>query len=231
MAPPKNAPKKLRRLVADLSPAALIDRKLDIEWKAAARTIAGEGVVESAHWDAKWEAVDRVLTHDPPLYLAGGFKTVKAFCAKHLPGVHLQTVRDSTRVARHFTAAHEAAHGVTSLAALLDYLEAVNGELPRVAIDPARTRVVVRRGRANETVLFPTLTTDEMRAAARAKRPKRRSAAQPADPTARAIVAALTKARLPALAPTRRRATNLFPPVADADLARFGKALAAIKLP
>ena len=231
MARAKNAPQRSRTPVAELSPAALIDRKLDAAWKSAARTIAGEGIEESNHWDAKWEAVDRVLTHDPPLYLAGGFKTAKAFCSKHLPGVHLQTVRDHTRVARHFTAAHEAAHGVTALAAPLDYLEAVAGELPRVAIDPARTRVVVRRGRANETVLFPTLTTDEMRAAARAKRPRRKVTAKPADPVTASIAAALTKARLPALTPTRRRETNLFPPVADADLVGFGKALAAIKLP
>nr|MBK7069890.1 hypothetical protein [Deltaproteobacteria bacterium] len=70
-------------------------------------------------------------------------------------------------MAKHFDPAAEKLHGTARLALLLDYLEAGDGKLPAVAIDPARTRVRVRRGRAFEPVRFPQLTFDELRAAVR----------------------------------------------------------------
>lgn len=122
---------------------------------------------ELVRWDAAYEALDSMLRGDAPLYLAGGFKSARAFLASVLPGVALSTVRDGVRVARHFNADDEKRYGVRKLALLLDYLEAESGaELPRVRIDPATTKVDVADGRT----AFASLTFDEMRDVARRKR-------------------------------------------------------------
>ena len=118
-------------------------------------------------WDAAYEALDALLNSEPPLYLAGGFKSAKAFLAVTLPSVALSTVRDGVRVARHFNADDERRYGVRKLALLLDYLEAESGaELPRARIDPASTKVDV----GDQRVLFASLTFDEMRDVARKKK-------------------------------------------------------------
>jgi hypothetical protein len=122
---------------------------------------------ELGGWDAAYEALDDLLNSEPPVFIAGGFKTAKAFLAEVLPDVAMSTVRDGVRVARHFNADDEKAYGVRKLALLLDYLEAESGsELPRVRIDPTRTKVDVGAKR----VLFASLSFDEMRDAVRKKK-------------------------------------------------------------
>lgn len=124
---------------------------------------------ELAQWDAAYESLGEILSGDPPLYLAGGFKTAQTFVDTVLPGMKLETVRDYVRVAQHFAPEDEKKHGVTKLVALLDYLDAKNGgKLPQTGINPDRTRV--RHG--DETVPFASLSVDAMRDAARAAKGK-----------------------------------------------------------
>lgn len=124
---------------------------------------------ELARWDAAYESLGEILSGEVPLYLAGGFKTARAFVDAVLPGMKLETVRDYVRVAQRFAPDDEKKHGVTKLVALLDYLEAKNGgELPPTGINPDRTRV--RHG--DETVPFGSLSVDAMRDAARAAKGK-----------------------------------------------------------
>lgn len=119
---------------------------------------------EIAQWDAAYESLAPILQSDPPLYLAGGFKSARAFVAAELPGVDLDTVRDYVRVATHFDPDDEKKHGVTKLALLLDYLEVINGgALPKARINPDRTKVTV----GNDSTLFAEMTFDTMRDAVR----------------------------------------------------------------
>lgn len=155
---------------------ALIDRTLDRAWRRALNALEAARSGESERWDEKWEAVDAILSHDPPLYLAAGLKTERAFREKYLPGVAQSTMRDNALVARHFDADAERAYGTSTLALLLRYLRARHGaELPAVKIDPAKSKVRVRRGRAVEEVPFPRVTFDELRRAVRGTAPRRSS--------------------------------------------------------
>lgn len=120
---------------------------------------------ELVQWDAAYEAIDAILSAEPPLYLAGGFKSAKDFAAAVLPGITLETVRDNARVARYFDPDAEKKHGVARLALLLDYLEAKNGgALPELRVDPERTKVLQKK----VAVPFPSLSYDELRDVVRA---------------------------------------------------------------
>lgn len=119
---------------------------------------------EVAQWDAAYESLAPILQSDPPLYLAGGFKSARAFVAAELPGMDLDTVRDYVRVATHFEPDDEKKHGVTKLALLLDYLEVINGgALPKARINPDRTKVTV----GDDSARFAEMTFDAMRDAVR----------------------------------------------------------------
>jgi hypothetical protein len=125
---------------------------------------------EIARWDEAYEALGEILLSDPPLYLAGGFKSAKAFVAEVLPGMRVDTVRASVRVARHFDPDTEKKHGIAKLALLLDYLAAQNGgELPSVRIDPDRSKVATKKG----AVAFASLSYDELRDAVRAAKSRK----------------------------------------------------------
>lgn len=226
-------PSSSRRATAarPLSPDQVIDRTLKREFDAAMKALEAASLAETTQWDAKWEAVGTILDHDPPLYLAGGFRSLKAFAAKHLQAAAPETIHISVRVARHFDAAAEQRYGTAKLALLLDYLEASNGTLPPAALDPSRTKVRARRGRSFEQVAFPQLTYDELRAAVRLARGASRTR-RPADPPALAAVRQeLADAGFPGLT---LRGTALRYDVLGiiyADSRAVHRALAKVKLP
>jgi len=148
-------------------PGVLVNKAMLARYDALLRAFHEAQGTELGGWDAAYEALDSLLHSEPPLFIAGGYKTVKAFLAAVLPGVALSTVRDGVRVARHFNADDEKAYGVRKLALLLDYLEAESGtELPRVRIDLAKTKVDV----GGKRVLFTSLSFDEMRDVVRKKK-------------------------------------------------------------
>ena len=148
-------------------PRVIVSKAMIARYDALLKAFREARGTEFGGWDAAYEALDSLLHSEPPLYLAGGFKSAKAFLTATLPGVALSTVREGVRVARHFNADDEKKYGVRKLALLLDYLEAESGaELPRVHIDPARTKV----GVGEKRVPFATLNFDEMRDAARRKK-------------------------------------------------------------
>jgi len=148
-------------------PAVLVNKAMLARYDALLRAFREAQGTELGGWDAAYEALDSLLHSEPPLFIAGGYKTAKAFLAAVLPGVALSTVREGVRVARHFNAEDEKAYGVRKLALLIDYLEAESGtELPRVRIDLAKTKVDV----GGRRVLFTSLTFDEMRDVVRKKK-------------------------------------------------------------
>ncbi len=134
---------------------------------------------ELVQWDAAYEAIDAILSAEPPLYLAGGFKSAKAFADAVLPGISLDTIRDNARVARYFDPDAEKKHGVARLALLLDYLEAKNGgALPAMRVDPERTKVLQKK----VAVPFASLSYDALRDVVRAAKGRSpRAAKEPAE--------------------------------------------------
>lgn len=228
MAKPKASAPRAKNPPAPLSADALIDRALDRAWERALQALDAARSGEADQWDAKWEAVDAILSHDPPLYLAAGLKTEKAFRERYLPGVAQSTMRDNAAVARHFDAAAERAYGTTTLALLIRYLAAKNGgELPAVKIDPARTKVRVRVGRSVEEVLFPKVGFDGMRRALRGTAPKRSTDT----PTVAAVRKVLRAKALAEVAVRERGGRVDLMGVAVTALPALGAALARVKLP
>src|SRR6185503_8547052 len=58
--------------------------------RAKIKKLRGAG---SETFDELWEEVNRVLSHEPPLYVGGGYKSLEAFVAKELPGESARSVK------------------------------------------------------------------------------------------------------------------------------------------
>lgn len=146
-------------------PAVVVNEAMRRRYEAHLAAFQKAQGAELGHWDAAYESLDEILSSEPPLYLAGGYKSERAFLAAVLPGVARSTITENVRVARHFDPDQEKKHGVRRLAQLVDYLEAKSGApLPRARIDADRTRVEVGDAR----VPFTELDYDALRDAARA---------------------------------------------------------------
>jgi hypothetical protein len=187
---------------------------------------------EMTGWDEMYEALDAILYSDPPLYLAGSYKSARAFLAEHLPGMKEETARHNIRVARVFDPEDEKKHGVSKLALLLDYLEATGTSLePGIKINPDRSKVRVPRGKTTRTELFRDVSYDELRAAARAVKGSQAASRSSDPPAVKAIRAALRKGHFGSVGVRLQGGKIAFSSVALGDVASFGRALAKIRLP
>jgi hypothetical protein len=185
----KSATKPARKLKAGANP--LVDKALSAHWKDAFQRFEDAKQGEAERWDEQYEALGEILDAEPPLYLAGGYASDKAFLAAVLPGVDVRSARRSCRVARYFDAEDEATHGVMRLEALLDYLEATHdAPLVPAKINTKKQRVRVSSGKSTRSVLFADATLAVLRASIRraTKAPATRSS-----PAVMAVKAALAK--------------------------------------
>jgi hypothetical protein len=207
-----------------------VDKKLKARWQAQLERFEENRGRELAGWDEMYEALGEILDSEPPLYLAGGFKTARAFLAARLPGVNEQTARDYVRVARNFDPPDEQKHGVSKLVLLLDYVEAVGGApLVPVKLDP--DRVQIKEGPGGPTVRFSEISYQALRVAVRAAKGRSRKP-RPADPPlVRAVRAALKRERLGQLGVRQRRDKLDLTGIPKVKLAAAGRALIATKLP
>lgn len=216
-----------RAMVAPLEKAS---RELRAQWTRSEREIERLRAAGAEAFDDLWEAVHRVIAHDPPLYLGGGMRNKGQFIAKVLPGESARTVARNILVAVCFTPADEERHGLAFLEEVAKYEQARTGrtEVPR-ALALSRMRIEVRSGREKVRKRASECTLEEVRAARTAlggRKPR------PLGPEATAIVRAIPKGR--AFASTKvavdgDRAT--FRDVPLAELAAFGRAIARVKLP
>jgi hypothetical protein len=231
MPKPKTS-RRVARTTAQLpTPAELIDQTLKRAWDKAMKQFTEASTHEAERWDAKWEAVDQILHHDPPLYLAASIRSEAAFVAKYLPGVSRPTARSNARVARYFDATAERIHGTSKLSLLLDYLEAGDRALPPIGIDPVRTKVRLRRKGTMESIAFPQLTFDELRAAVRLARGQS-ARSKTTDPPRLAIVRThLAKKKLGTVGLRGRTADFDVLRIAYEDANDLGRALTTLKLP
>jgi hypothetical protein len=200
--------------------------------KASAR-LAALRAQGSASYDAFWELVDDMMRAQPPLWLGGGYRTEKEFVAAELPGETKRSVARNRLVARCFTPADEARHGINFLEEAALYAQALAGAAePPAAIDLDRLKLSLRRkdgDRVNKAVRGATI--DELRQARRALRGAA-ATRQSASPKEKAMREALARrAPLRAVGVRLVRGRWSFSAVPEAALATFGKTVAAVKLP
>jgi hypothetical protein len=139
-----------------LDPLSLRDPRLAARWERARAALA-----RTKPSLARWRIVRDVIDAKPPLYLAGGFRTAKAFLAKHA-GVERRTARRMMTLARHATDADLARWSAPKLEAAISFL-AARGALPSGRVRFAALRVPTRRGE----VPLGDAGVGEVRAAAR----------------------------------------------------------------
>lgn len=155
--------------VAAKDVATKVDPKLKRLWdETLAAIVAAKGAGAGA-FDELWEAVGRVLAHEPPLYVLGGYASPAEFFREELHE-EARTARRYVRVARFATPKEEETYGIAVLDAALGYLEAkvghtLDGALP-VAFD--RLKIPVTEGKATRHVPLARATVAQINAATRA---------------------------------------------------------------
>jgi hypothetical protein len=122
-----SSPRKRGAPITSASVDLKVDANLKRRWLELAGVLADAKRRGMSAFDELWEAVDEIANHDPPLYLAAGCATFKAFLEEHI-GEDERTARRNMRVARFASPNEEATYGVSKIDAALSYLEAKTGE-------------------------------------------------------------------------------------------------------
>ncbi len=208
------------------APTAPVNKVLKTKWEKAIATYRGARDAESSGWDDRYEALGDIIEAEPPLYLAGGYSTIKAFLAAEAPGETERSVRRAVRVARHFDPADEAKHGVAKLEALLDYLAAHGGESKVPAkLDLSKQRVRLPQGKSYQMRPFAELTLAELRRAARSKAGAGADDRANASPEVKRWKAVLVKAKLAQVAVSMRGGLLTFSGIAPELVKKVGAVL------
>lgn len=232
----KAAPKTTAGKKVAVAPAPS-DPALKSRWLDAHTRLQRARTGEMAGWDATYEALGDILLADPPLYLAGGYKTARAFLTAELPGVNERTVRSYIRVARYFDPEDEQKHGISKLEQLLDYIEASGGaKLIPAKLNLARIKVHVpdEKGKGLRTRDFADLSFDDLRRAARAAKAKGASKAPSRakePPVVTAIRKALGAAKLRGVSVRLRQGRIDLGDITPAHLEAVCRALLAARIP
>jgi hypothetical protein len=219
--------KKSPTALPDLKP----DPKLTAAWKSVAKKLDALSSREATDFDALWETVAKVVEHEPPLYVAGGYKTAKDFFERHLH-VDQRTATRNLRVARYASPDDEATYGATNIDAALGYLEAVHGKLgEKLPVAFARLTIPVADGkRGTKRAPFPSLSAQQIASATRAVLARKSPA--PKDPARAALETSLAKHPAFSRVVVHQRAGfATFANVPLASLALFARALTATRLP
>ncbi|MBI4511333.1 MAG: hypothetical protein HY698_16995 [Deltaproteobacteria bacterium] len=186
----------------------------------------------SVSFDELWEEVARLVDGEPPLFMAGGHRTLEEFLKKELPGETRRTVHRNILVALAFSPADEAKHGIAFLEEVAQYARTLASaeETPR-AIDLDRLRVSVRKNGKLITKMARQATIDEIRAARRVLTVTKRK-----EPTLNPAEDALRKAirkgsGLREMSVVVRKDAARFSPVPLEKITAFGKVLSSVKMP
>jgi hypothetical protein len=194
---------------------ALYDRSLHAIDDATARGMSA--------FDERWEAADAILSHNPPLYVVGGFKDAREFF-REVMHEEERTAFRWVRVARYASPREEELFGPTLLDAAISYMEAKYGPVED-ALPVAFERLklpVVRAGVERKIPLSECTVADVIAATRRLRKPKPGGRNRVAD----AFVESLGKVASLAGVQVRERAGLLtFANVPVAALARFVAAL------
>ncbi len=217
--------KPLPLLMSPGDPKVKVDAKLKKLWDEHLATLRDAQARGSRAFDVLWETAEAIVTHDPPLYVVGDYRSAREFYEKALHETERTALRN-IRVAHHASAAQEERYGVSTLDAALGYLEAKNGgPLGKAPIDFDRMKVPVKadgtthlRALANATVTDIQAATSKLTSAARRK---------PRSQTYEALSAELTKhAPLASVVVSEHAGLFSFRDVPAGALAHFGNAVA-----
>ena len=171
---PKKASTPIAKKSASKKPANVavivpVNRALKLAWEKQKKIIVDASREDMSAWDRKYEAVAEVVSHDPPLYLAGGFADFTAFASEFLHE-DVRLVRDWVAVALRASPAEELLYTPTRLSLLLSLLRAQSkeGSLPKtVAWAKLRVPVVKEGSKKSESKSALDASLDEIRAARR----------------------------------------------------------------
>jgi hypothetical protein len=212
-------------------PEVVVDKALKQRWTIEMERLKEARASETAGWDELYEALGEIVASDPPLYLAGGYKTARDFLKKELPDKNERTLRSYIRVARHFDPEDEVKHGITKLELLLDYLEVAGGApLAPAKIRLSKQKVRVASDKASRLVPFDEVTVEQLRSAIRVARSSSGKVGKAQPPLVKEIRKALAGKGIGSVGVSLRNKLVVLT-VAPAKLTALCKALAAAKLP
>lgn len=224
-------PKTKRTSTRPVTVTTLVDPALKRRWVELSKVVTSAVHEEASDFDRKWEAVADIVFSTPPLYLAGGFSTDKAFFEQFLK-VDRSTGLRKARVARLATATDIELYGDTKIDAVLDYLEAKTGGplKSRVPVALAAVRIPVGAKGESHQVALTDATREQVRAATRALR-QMHGVATKASPHAAAIARALAAAGLKNIDVVVHRGSFDLRAIPFDAVTKLGRSLAAMKLP
>jgi hypothetical protein len=209
-----------------------IDRTLKKKWLAALDALEDAKREGAGAFDRQWEAVGAILEHDPPLYLAGGLSTNKAFLERHV-GENERTARRMVRVAKYASPAEENRFGISKLDAAISFIEAkigapIQGRLP-VAFDALR----IPAGKDNNAEHKPLAdtTVEEIHAATRALLRAGKKSPVKASPVVKALTNELSSRALRGVSVRLAGGKVSFSGIPLDAFADFVKGLARVQLP
>jgi len=183
---------------------------------------------EALDFDRRWEAADRILSHEPPLYVFGGYANEDAFF-REVMEEEPRNARRYVRVARYCSPQDELDHGTTKLDAAIGFIEAKLGHPlahPPLPIALGRLRIPVKDGSKSlegATVAEIAAATSKLTGASRKRA---------ATPARAAVLAELKKvASLSGVTVHEHGGLFSFTGVPISAIRRFVGALSKAKLP
>ena len=214
------------------SAVVTVDKALAKRWKALDAAVQDARRSGAHAFDRLWESVAEIVEHDPPLYLAGGFATAKAFFASAL-GETERSARRNMRVAKYASPAEEERFGPTRLDAAIGWIEAKAGApvKGRVPVDFEKLKIPVEVDGKTVQKGLAELTVEQILSATRKRLRENGKTAPKASPVVKAIQAALGRGALAKVTVRYAGGAVSLSGVPVAALKDLAKALAKVSLP
>ncbi|MBK8259392.1 MAG: hypothetical protein IPK82_42895 [Polyangiaceae bacterium] len=231
-APTKPKPARTGALAAPVQVELTVDKALKKKWQQALEVLQGAKREGAGAFDRQWEAIGAIIEHDPPLYLAGGMATIKAFLETHV-GENERTARRLIRVAKYASPAEENRYGISKLDAAISFIEAqlgqpVQGRLP-VAFDALR--IPVEKDAKTTTLPLEKCPVEQIQAATRALLRTKDKAPAKASPVVKAITKELQSTKWRGVTVRLAGGKVSFGGVPVDAFEDFVKSLARVRLP
>ena len=200
-----------------------VDSGMKARWEQSRTKIvdAQRGGAES--FTALWKSVADVIEASPPLYLAAGFATTKAFVEKFLK-VPMRNATRNLQVVRFASRTEIERYGVHKIEAALGLLSEEHSSLDKLRVP------IERKGKASKATLDEA-SVEEIKVAVRDLRPKKPGPLKGRNTTAALLTRALTEAKIKGVSVVVGKSGITFRGVQLDTLHSFVHTLSLIKLP
>ncbi len=210
-----------------------VDPALKKRWDELKRALDDATERGMSAFDERWEIAERIVTHQPPFYIFGGYKNAAEFFSEAMKEDPRSAYR-FMRVAKYASPAEEEKYGVSLLDKAIAYIETQHGPLDGpLPVAFERLKIPVRRNgptAPTAKVLLTEATVEELERAVRAA--KKRSPKDLDSPIEKAMAAALRgNKRLAGIRVRARAKTVSFLGVPVEQLAAFARVVGAVTLP